>query len=326
MKYHETKFVEYITSSDKLNLHPKLDILFNKIYSTNTYNNNYILYGVSGIGKYTQALQLIKRYSVTNLKYEKRITLPYKSKQYSFKISDIHYEIDMDLLGCNATILWNIIYKAIVDIVITRNTCKGKGIILCRNFHKINNELLDIFYSYMQSLQCCNIQVSFVLITESLSFIPYSITSRCCVIPMKRPTISLYKRCICSNIPHNISASDILNIKSLKDKNYKMFRPNNELVSCIIHDIDQYQNINFLQLRDNIYMLFIYQLDIYACIWDILIHFVNTNQLTHTKLLQLLIFLPDFLKRYNNNYRPIYHLELFLLYLCNTLHEFERSS
>jgi hypothetical protein len=28
------------------------------------------------------------------------------------------------------------------------------------------------------------------------------------------------------------------------------------------------------------------------------------------------------LKQYNNNYRPIYHLENFIIYLCKTVHEF----
>ena len=80
-------------------------------------------------------------------------TLAYlsKEKNYIFKISDIHFEIDMDLLGCNARILWNEIYKSIVDIVKTRPS--HKGIILCKNFNKIHNELLDTFYSYMQTLE-----------------------------------------------------------------------------------------------------------------------------------------------------------------------------
>ena len=36
----------------------------------------------------------------------------HKKKQYTFKISDIHFEIDMELLGCNAKVLWNEVYKA----------------------------------------------------------------------------------------------------------------------------------------------------------------------------------------------------------------------
>ena len=62
-----------------------------------------------------------------------------KKKQYVFKISDIHFEVDMELLGCNAKVLWNEIYKAILDILSTRPS--HSGIILCKNFHKIHNEV-----------------------------------------------------------------------------------------------------------------------------------------------------------------------------------------
>ena len=37
-----------------------------------------------------------------------------KNKIYTIKISDIHFEIDMELLGCNAKILWNDIFKSIL--------------------------------------------------------------------------------------------------------------------------------------------------------------------------------------------------------------------
>ena len=55
----------------------------------------------------------------------------------------------MSLLGCNSKVLWNDIYNQITDVVSMR--ADTTGIILCKYFHKIHSELLDIFYSYMQS-------------------------------------------------------------------------------------------------------------------------------------------------------------------------------
>ena len=53
-------------------------------------------------------------YVPSKLKYERKITIRTNKKySYTFKISDIHFEIDMDLLGCNARVLWNEIYKQI---------------------------------------------------------------------------------------------------------------------------------------------------------------------------------------------------------------------
>ena len=67
-----------------------------------------------------------------------------------FKVSDIHFEIDMELLGCNSKVLFNNLFYHIIEIISMRQS--KFGIILCKNFHKIHSELLDIFFTYMQSL------------------------------------------------------------------------------------------------------------------------------------------------------------------------------
>ena len=73
MKFFETHFEEYIKSSEKQNLHPELE---KKIISQmpKNFNNlqNLIIYGPSGISKYTQSLNIIKNFSESELKYEKK--------------------------------------------------------------------------------------------------------------------------------------------------------------------------------------------------------------------------------------------------------------
>ena len=73
MKFLETKFEEYIQSSQKENLHPELVPYFTHMSSNLRNHNNLIFYGPSGIGKYTQALQYIKKYSPTDLRFERKI-------------------------------------------------------------------------------------------------------------------------------------------------------------------------------------------------------------------------------------------------------------
>ena len=149
MKYYETRFEEYIQTINKKNLHPELEKIEQNGEKMGI-DNNLIFYGPSGTGKYTQVLNYIKNFSPSKLKYERKMNINLqKKKQYTFKISDVHFEIDMELLGCNAKVLWNEIYKAILDILSTRQT--HKGIILCKNFHKIHNELLDVFYMFTKS-------------------------------------------------------------------------------------------------------------------------------------------------------------------------------
>ena len=320
MKFFETKFEDYVNSFEKKNLHPELEKL-QDIDMDTLFNNNIILYGPSGVGKYTQMLNYIKRFSPSKLKYERKMTINTNKKYpYTFKISDIHFEIDMYLLGCNARLLWNEIYKAILDILSSR--ASHSGIIVCKNFHKIHNELLDIFYSYMQSLSHKNINITFIFLSESVSFIPNNILNRCYIIPVKRPTKTQYKSITKKNIINNFEINKITNIKNIHSENLKLCNPNKKIVKNIINSIENFNDIDYLELRDNLYNIFIFHLDLNECIWEIIKFYVDNGKLNNDKLIDIVNYLYKFLKLYNNNYRPIYHLERFIFYLCKTVNEF----
>ena len=113
MKFLETHFDDYISSNTKCSLHPKLNKLYDTFPSKVENLKNIIFYGPKGIGKYTQALSCIKKYSNSELKYEKRLTINSNKDNFIIKMSDIHFEVDMSLLGCNSKILWNDIYNQI---------------------------------------------------------------------------------------------------------------------------------------------------------------------------------------------------------------------
>ncbi len=98
--------------------------------------------------------------------------------------------------------------------------------------------------------------------------------------------------------------------------------PNKKIVSRIISCIENYNSINYLEFRDRLYDIFIYHLDLNECIWEIIDHFIKNKKLNGEKMEKIQTFLYRFLKLYNNNYRPIYHLERFMFYLCKTIHEF----
>ena len=304
----------------KKNLHPELEKLENIDMDT-LFNNNIILYGPTGVGKYTQMLNYIKQFSPSKLKYERKMTINTNKKYpYTFKISDIHFEVDMELLGCNARLLWNEIYKAILDILSSR--ASHSGIIVCKNFHKIHNELLEIFYSYMQSLSHKNINITFIFISESVSFIPNNILNRCIIVPVKRPTKTQYKSITKKNIINNFEINKITNIKNIHSDNLQLCEPNKKIVKTIIDSIENYKDINYLELRDNLYNIFIFHLDLNECIWELVKHYVDNKKLNEDKLIKVENYIYKFLKLYNNNYRPIYHLERFIFYLCKTVNEF----
>ena len=320
MKFLETHFEEYIQAVHKINLHPKLDKIRKKLPNKITDFKNIIFYGPSGVGKYSQMLYFIKKYSPTELKYEKKISILFNKQSYFFKISDIHYEVDMSLLGCNSKLLWHDIYQQIIDII-SAKTDKS-GIIVCKGFQEIHNELLENFYSYMQK-QNNSIDIKYILITEEISFILSNILNCCEVVHVPRPTKTLYSKCIQKTLTKSTDLENITNIKNLHTSMDKLTNPYKFICDKIMNEMLVVDNLKFLGFRDLLYDIFIYNLDITDCVWYMLTHFINENKIHDKDIPNVLKKTYTFLQYYNNNYRPIYHLESYLFYLISIIHEYK---
>ena len=78
----------------------------------------------------------------------------------------------------------------------------------------------------------------------------------------------------------------------------------------------------FTVLRDYLYDILIYNLDVYDCIWYIINNLINEDIITKEKSTYVINKTYKFLVLYNNNYRPIYHLELFIVSLIKHIYEF----
>jgi hypothetical protein len=317
MKYYETHFEEYINENNRIDLHPKLNKIYNKFPDNICDFKNLILYGPSGIGKYTQMLKCIKKYSPTELKYERKLSIIFNKQNFILKVSDIHYEIDISLLGCNSKLLMHEIYQQIIDIVLTKTD--KSGIIVCKYFHEIQNELLDNFYSYMQNNILLGINLKFILITEQLSFIPDKILNCCQIIHLNRPHKSNYNSCINKKIFNNIKLENISNIKILHNYNEELMIPYKIICNKILDNILNINNLNYKKLREYIYDILIYNLDISNCIWFILYKLIENNKINNNQFNKILIKIYIFFKYYNNNYRPIYHIENILLYIVSII-------
>lgn len=322
MKINQIHFEEYINKNAVNNLHSK--IKYN--YPDNIKDlKNIIFYGPSGVGKYTQMLSSIKKYSPSNLKYEKRITIVCNKNEYTFKISDIHFEIDMSLLGCNAKSLWNEIYKNIIDIVLAKQD--NTGIIVCKYFHTIHSELLDIFYSYMQTISNLPIKLAFILITESIGFLPNNIINQCKLIRIPRPSRQSYKNCINGNIKQNIKLNSIINIKNFNEEtknteNYNIFY-HEKICDSLIRNMINIESLDYKLFRDKIYDIFIFNFNISESLWYIINYLITNKYIPDDKIYKVYLKMIQFLQYYNNNYRPIFHLENYLLYLTSVIHGFQ---
>jgi len=315
MKFLETKFEDYIEKCRKKNIHKNMNKIF-KEYKSIEELNNIIFYGSPGIGKYTQMLNFIKKFSPSELKYERKITYKYNNKyEYTFKLSDVHFEIDMELLGCNSKLLFNELYYHIIDV------CQSKGtkynIIVCKNFHCIHPELLENFYSYMQGIKHKNLVFKFIILSEQISFIPKNILKRCQIISFPKPTITNYKKLYNSNksskkiIKNNIK-NDFNNLKDCICSNDKCIDyGKKKIVNVIFNMLINHTEIDYLYFRECCYDIFIYGLDLNEVIYVIISKLIDKNLLSEEKTSVVLKNYYHFLKYYNNNYRPIYHLEHF---------------
>ncbi len=345
MKFYETTYEEYLTALYKHNLHPELTPFFKSLPQKLTDMPNIIFYGASGSGKYTQALNAIRHYS-SNLSQGKRMTLQTEKYEYSYHISDIHYEIDMALLGCNSKLIWHDIVQQIVDIVAVKPDTHKTAIILCKNFHMIHTELLEIFYSYMQEYNSKFVLVhfKFILITEHLCFIPNNILTCSTVVNVCCPTIDKEPATTAvaaattfkpgTKLRINPAFSDITKVLNLKEYyNLNKISDQEEIPNDIFNIVcdevlSQLVLITPLTplcntaaaFRDAIYNIFVYNLDPIECVWHIISTLIENGSLRDSAISDVMVRSYDFLKYFNNNYRPIYHLEAIFYYILLKIH------
>jgi hypothetical protein len=363
MKYYESHYEDYIHSVEKYNLHNEMNRVYNKFPNKISQLENLIFFGASGVGKYSQILYLLKKYSPSELKYDKKITIQTEKQEYIYKISDIHYEVDMSLLGCNSKLVWHEVFFQIVDIISVK--ADKIGIIICKNFHLIHTELLEIFYSYMQQYNHSHstIKIKFFIVTEHISFIPKQIINACQVIKIARPSKDRYFQTLTmgrfsTNIDSNhneprtflkkitdykgnhtnikktkdildkIDTEGILNTKELNS--FSSIETINDLpkdvfnIICdnIIKEILKTSKLSFTDFRDTLYDILTYNLDVTECLWYILRFFIQNDYLNEKDTSDILKKTYTFLKYYNNNYRPIYHLESIMFYIINKIHNY----
>uniref|UniRef100_A0A6C0EUW9 DNA polymerase III delta N-terminal domain-containing protein n=1 Tax=viral metagenome TaxID=1070528 RepID=A0A6C0EUW9_9ZZZZ len=236
---------------------------------------NIIIFGGENSGKNVVALNIIKPFSPSNLKYKRKIELEINGENYYFNISDIHFEIDFELLGTNENAIWIEFINHVSSIIETKQI---KGIIFCKNIHTMKDELLNIFYTFIR-----NKNITFVFTTKHVSYLPNTLKSKCKIINLKQTQPDYSKQ-------HIIYCDQLIDF--IKEKNSDLFL-----------------------LRELLYSLLTYNCDIHVClhyIYDALLKCKYIQEKDIDKTSKEII---DIIKKYNTNYRPIYHLESFILYL-----------
>jgi hypothetical protein len=369
MKFYDS-FLEDIHDDSFFLLHPELSTL-----SLSAPFHNLIFYGPPASGKFF--FSLFHVFLLFKFKTFKFFDSFFDKSTYKFRFTDFHFEIDFSLLGCNSKNIFFDIFTHIYDMISV--TPHKKAFIICKNFHMIHNELLEIFYSYMQQYNDPHsaVQIRFILLTEQMSFIPNNILNICKKISFKRPSNELLQKLVstkpykkdvidffcgletppikssnkqtnysktaskspvedniepCSILSTQFSTKELRNIKDLykfKNKNKDDFIIPidifNVVCNGIIKEMIDYENIKIALFRDTIYDVLIYNLDIYECIWHIVQYFIYDPKfsLKETQTIAILKNTFLFFKYYNNNYRPIYHLENIIFCIIKIIHNIE---
>jgi DNA polymerase III delta prime subunit len=331
MKFYETTFPEYIQSAEQCPFH---DVSrFSEFHSQVPAQLPHIIfYGPAGIGKYTQCLLFLKHYSLNQLRHEKKVEFEMdkktssssntKTKMYGYKMSDIHYEIDMSLLGCNAKTIWNECMNRIVDNVLGHPN--KTGFVVCKNFHMVNNELLELLYGYMTQYPSISVSIHlrFIFITECVSFISNNILQMCHVFEYGRPTNPNYLSFVSPAAPPPSNLKEVrMNLRpSPAESSIRMLE---KICQPIVDDIQKIETLNLSNFREKIYLILEYNLDLNECIWFILEQlFCQTNEEANPQIMSEAIQqFFGILKKYNNNYRSIYHIESILLQILLKYHD-----
>jgi len=201
-----------------------------------------ILFGAENSSKYKKAYEILLPYSRSGLKYKRKIEIILNNEIYYYTISDVHLEIDFELLGTNESGLWYEFFNHATAIVQAQHDFM---VILCRNFHLIDQDLLAIFYTFMR-----NPKIKFIFCTRYVSFLPASIKDICRIIALKKVGNEIYGN---------------------------QYKPDCDKIVEFIKSGD-----DLFLLREYIYKLLTYNYDIHLCLHYIYFEIIKTKRLTIT--------------------------------------------
>ena len=174
----------------------------------------------------------------------------------------------------------------------------------------------------MQKNNSIFVNLKFIIITEHISFIPDNILNCCELINISRPSKATYTKCLKTKLPTNLKLENITNIKNLHLFNEDIMLHYKIICNKIINSIININDLNFQKFRDLLYDIFIYNLDITECVWYILSSLVEKKLIKKEHLTDIMIKTFCFFQYYNNNYRPIYHLENYLFFLVKKIYDY----
>lgn len=243
-------------------------------------HNHYIVYHPCCMYNYCYTLSNLKEISPSLLKYNRKTTILFNNDYLHFQTSDVHIEIDFELLGVNEYSIFFQLFRHIKENMIL-NTMESFYIV-CLHYQEIKKELLDIFYTFLDETK-----ISFILCCSQLSFLPENMMKRCIIKKHKHPTS---------------------NLKYKKRYEERMNHISNEII-C--------QKMSFFEWREKLYQLLIFNYNIQDCFSYLIFDLIEKKYIRQEHMDAFFKKYFKLITKFNNNYRTIYHLEHFIIYLIN---------
>lgn len=242
-------------------------------------NNHFIVYDTNHLNNYRYTLSQLKIQSESELKYCRKTVITHNEKEYSFITSDIHIEVDFEQLGVNENGIYFELFKHVSENMILT---KSIFYIVCLHYNEIKQELLQVFHSFLDIPK-----MYIIMLTDEISFIPTTILSHSVIKKSKSTTHSKY------NTEYEKRALT--------------------LVNWIIND----NNVSLFIWREKLYELLIFNDNIHKSFSFIIQKLIEENYIQEENMNMVFEKYKEIIRKFNNNYRTIYHLELFIVYLRN---------
>lgn len=250
-----------------------------KIFLTQTNTSHYIIYDEHHLNNYYYVLYNLKNNSPSQLKYSRKIFIINNDKEYIFTNSDIHVDVDFEQLGVNEMSIFFDLFKYIKENIAIQ---KKIFYICCLHFNEIKLELLNCFHIFMNEHN-----IKFLFLTNQVSFLTPEILKN-----------SIIKR-------HKSKHKSIYN---------KQFEPR---IQNIANYILNKKEMSLFLWREKLYELLISNDNIYDCFSYLIELLIQTEYINNENVDFVLQKYYKIMEKYNNNYRSIYHLEHFIVFLRN---------
>ena len=186
-------------------------------------------------------------------------------------------------------------------------------------------------------------KIIFFIITEQLSFIPSNIINICKTLHYERPSRNMYNKTLNIKIPKKYDINKITNMFNLKHDISQLMIPHQKICDNLIQSIkkyidsydctnkntydevqhdyededeDEHEDENdFMEIRNILYDILTYHINVESVLYYVIKELTLQKYIKQDVLHHVLLKTYTFLQYYNNNYRPIYHLESFVFNL-----------